>query len=142
MKALIAITCCLFATLAYSQRNDDAAIRHVLATQAAQWNKGDIAGYMAAGYWQNDSLLFIGKGGPSYGYATTLAHYQKAYPDAAHTGTLHFELINVRLLSASYAFVTGKWSLNRSAGDVSGYFTLLFRKLSKGSWVIIEDHSS
>lgn len=142
MKMFISIIFCFFSTLVYSQYNDEAAIRNVLATQAAQWNKGDIAGYMKAGYWQNDSLLFIGSSGPSHGYATTLAHYQKAYPDAAHMGTLHFDIINVRLLSSSYAFVTGKWALNRSAGDISGYFTLLFKKLADGHWAIIEDHSS
>jgi len=35
----------------------------------------------------------------------------------------------------------GKWALKRSAGDVSGSYTLLIRKI-KGEWVIVCDHSS
>jgi ketosteroid isomerase-like protein len=142
MKRLLFICCCIFYTcFVYGQDKDEQAIRGVLAAQSEQWNKGNIAGYMK-GYWESDSLQFIGKNGPDYGYATTLAHYQKAYPDAAHMGVLHFDIISIKRLCADYGFVTGKWSLQRSAGDVSGYFTLLFRKMESGAWVIVADHSS
>jgi ketosteroid isomerase-like protein len=93
------------------------------------------------GYWENDSLVFIGKDGPTYGYSSTLARYRKAYPDAIAMGKLQFNILNIRLLSPEYAFVTGLWSLTRQNGPKSGAFTLLFRKI-KGSWVIVNDHSS
>ena len=41
---------------------DEAAIRQVMADQAAAWNKGSIDAFMK-GYWKNDSLIFIGKSG-------------------------------------------------------------------------------
>jgi ketosteroid isomerase-like protein len=119
---------------------DEAAIRTMLARQVVQWNRGNIAGYMI-GYWQNDSLVFIGKNGPTYGYAATLARYQKAYPDATKMGQLTSTILRVRMLSPEWSYVTGRWELKRAAGDLGGYYTLLLRKM-KGEWLIVEDHSS
>lgn len=119
---------------------NERAIRGMLAAQVAEWNKGNIEGYMH-GYWEHDSLLFIGSKGPSYGYSGTLARYKKSYPDADHMGTLTSTIVSCKRLSRQYYFVVGKWSLARKAGDVSGSYTLLLRKI-KGEWVIVSDHSS
>jgi ketosteroid isomerase-like protein len=119
---------------------DESAIRTLLAKQVIQWNRGNIDGYMA-GYWESDSLVFIGKNGPTYGYSATLARYKKAYPDTAHMGQLTSTVLRIRMLSPQWAYVTGRWQLKRSAGDLSGYYTLLLRKMG-GKWVIVEDHSS
>jgi ketosteroid isomerase-like protein len=123
-----------------AQSKDELAIRKVLATQNAAWNRGDIDGFMK-GYWENDSLMFIGKSGVTYGWSNTLNNYKKGYPDTAAMGKLIFTLIQVKKLSNEYYHVTGKWALKRSIGDVGGHYTLLFRKI-KGSWVIVSDHSS
>ena len=56
-------------------------------------------------------------------------------------GKLSFYIIDVKHLSPEYYFVVGKWFLQRTVGDLSGHFTLLFRKI-KGRWYIIADHSS
>ena len=93
------------------------------------------------GYWENDSLMFIGKSGVTYGYKNTLENYKKNYPDTAAMGKLTFTLIQVKRLSPEYYHVTGKWHLKRTIGDIGGHYTLLFRKI-KGQWVIISDHSS
>ena len=118
----------------------ETAIRKVLALQVAAWNDGNIEEFMK-GYWRNDSLAFIGKNGLTYGYDNTLQNYKKSYPDKSAMGTLHFDLLQLKSLSNQYFFVAGKWHLQRSAGDVGGHFTLLFRKIS-GVWKIISDHSS
>ena len=93
------------------------------------------------GYWNNDSLAFMGKNGTSYGYKLTLANYKKNYPDASHMGKLFFTLLRMNRLSPEYYFVIGKWNLKRNVGDVGGIYTLLFRKI-KGKWFIITDHTS
>ena len=93
------------------------------------------------GYWKSDSLVFIGKNGPRYGYANTLVSYKNAYPDTAAMGQLSFELLELKRLSSQYYFVTGKWHLSRTIGDLKGYFTLLIRKM-KNKWLIVKDHSS
>ena len=115
-------------------------ISRILSLQVREWNKGNIAGYMK-GYWENDSMLFIGSKGPRYGYFNTLQRYKEAYPDSAHMGQLTSVITKMEKLSGKYFFVAGTWSLHRSAGDVSGYYTLLIRKI-KGNWVIVCDHSS
>lgn len=123
---------------AYSK--DETAIRKVLEQQSAAWNRGDIDAYMT-GYWNNDSLVFIGKNGPTYGYNATLQRYKSSYPDAEKMGKLNFTILQVKELSKEYYFVLGKWELKRSVGDLSGHFTLLFRHIG-GRWLIVADHSS
>lgn len=93
------------------------------------------------GYWNSDSLLFVGKNGPKYGYRTTLENYRKSYPDTTVMGKLQFTILKVEALSPDCYFVLGKWQLRRTIGDVSGHYTLIFRKI-RGEWVIVADHSS
>ncbi len=136
----ILFICAALNASAQTATTDEGVIRAILANQTAQWNRGNIDGYMV-GYWPSDSLVFIGKSGPTYGYNATLARYKKAYPDAARMGQLTSTILSVRSLSPEWAYVTGSWALKRVAGDLSGYYTLLLRKTG-GEWVIVEDHSS
>jgi ketosteroid isomerase-like protein len=138
---LIAVCVLIFGVLpGHARQNNETAIRNMLAAQVTQWNKGNIAGYMK-GYWENDSLLFIGKNGPAYGFSATLQRYRKSYPDAGHMGQLTSTIVSMNELSPQYYFVVGKWHLQRKAGDLEGSYTLLIKKI-KGQWVIVADHSS
>lgn len=119
---------------------DEAAIRHIMAKQTDAWNRGDLAAFMQ-GYWKNDSLVFIGRSGPSYGYHQALANYRKNYSGPDQMGKLFFDLIKVKRLSSEYYFVIGKWFLKRKAGDIGGVYTLLFHKID-GQWRIVVDHTS
>jgi ketosteroid isomerase-like protein len=120
---------------------DKQAILQVLEIQTSSWNKGDIPAFMQT-YWKSDSLKFIGKNGIVSGWQNTLDRYLQHYPDAAARGTLRFEILSVDLLSKDAAFVIGKFFLTRpQAGDASGHFTLLWRKIN-GQWLIVADHSS
>lgn len=142
MKKSILLIFTLFIIFANSvaQSADEKSIHSLLTNQTNAWNKGNLQQYMQ-GYWQNDSLMFIGKSGITYGWQKTLENYKKGYPDTAAMGKLKFELLAVKKLSANYYFVVGKWNLVRSIGNVGGAFTLLFRKI-KNTWVIVSDHSS
>ena len=140
MKKIIFLFPLFIALNAVAQSKDELAIRKVLAAQNDAWNRGDIDGFMK-GYWENDSLMFIGKSGVTYGWTNTLSNYKRGYPDTASMGKLIFTLIQVKRLSKEYYHITGKWFLKRSVGDVGGHYTLVFRKIN-GQWVIISDHSS
>ena len=140
MKFLLTLLTTVILLTSSAQNKDEQAIRSILAEQTIQWNKGNIESFMK-GYWKSDSLLFVGKNGPKYGYQTTLENYKKSYPDTVIMGKLNFDILRVQPLSATTYFVLGKFMLIRSIGNVSGYYTLLFRKM-KGQWVIIADHSS
>ena len=124
----------------FSQSKNELAVRKILNTQTIAWNKGDAEGFMK-GYWENDSLMFVGKSGVTYGWNNTLKNYKKNYPDTTAMGKLTFNILTIKELSPQYFFVVGKWSLQRSIGDLSGHFTLLFQKIN-GEWKIICDHSS
>jgi len=55
--------CLLFAfisSFSFAQSKDKISIRSILQTQQNAWNAGQLNNFMQ-GYWQNDSLMFIGK---------------------------------------------------------------------------------
>jgi uncharacterized protein (TIGR02246 family) len=125
---------------AASAQKGEAAIRRLLADQTTAWNRGDVESFMQT-YWKSDSLLFIGKSGVTRGWLQTLNNYKKGYPDKEAMGQLSFDIIEVRPLSSQYYFVVGKWMLQRTAGNLSGHYTLLMQKI-RGEWKIVADHSS
>lgn len=137
---LIVFILCLSTQVVNAQSKDELGIRTILAAQTSEWNKGNLESFMK-GYWESDSLMFIGKSGITYGWKKTLDNYKKGYPDTAAMGKLNFELVTVKRLSKDYFFVVGKWHLTRSIGNIGGAYTLLFRKI-KNQWVIVTDHSS
>lgn len=124
----------------HAKSKDKEAVLEVLSKQSAAWNEGDWQGYMS-GYWQHDSLMFIGTSGITYGWQKTMENYQKSYPDKHAMGHLVFEIVSVKRLSGKYYTVVGKWLLQREKGDLKGCFTLLFHKID-GKWCIVADHSS
>ena len=123
-----------------AQSNDEIAIKQALNEQIEAWNQGNIERFMKT-YWENDSLMFIGKGGIKYGWNNTLNNYKRNYPDTIAMGKLSFDILKIHQLSPEYFYVVGKWHLQRSIGDLNGHYDLLFRKIN-GKWVIIADHSS
>ena len=121
-------------------KSDKQAVLSILEAQRNAWNKGDVEQYMQ-GYVKSDSLLFVGKRGPTYGWQQTLDNYKKGYPDKAAMGFLTFGIKKVEFLNKDVAFVLGSWHLKREKDEPQGYFTLLLRKI-KGEWKVIVDHSS
>ena len=147
MKKICLLLTLFISAVSFSQINsspgaggDEIAIRKILDEQTQAWNRGDLENFMQ-GYWKNDSLMFIGKSGINWGWKGTMARYKKGYPNTAAMGKLTFDILVVKKLSAEYYYVVGKWMLVRSIGDLSGYYNLLFKKIS-GMWVIVADHSS
>lgn len=126
----------------YSQtsKSHENAIKEVMHAQTLAWNKADIEGFMQ-GYWQSDSLKFIGKNGIKYGWKTTLENYKKSYPNADAMGQLTFTILEIEVCADNDAFVIGQWELKRKADNVGGYFTLFWKK-KNGKWVIVADHTS
>jgi len=140
LKKLLLLLLVLITQNAFTQSKDEAAILKLLSAQVKSWNKGDVNQFMQ-GYWENDSLMFVGKDGVTFGYNKTLANYKKNYPDKAYMGQLKFTLLSVQALDKQYFSVIGKWELTRTVGNVSGHYTILLKKIN-GEWKIILDHSS
>ena len=125
-----------------TNHSPDHQIRQVLAAQVAAWNRVDIPGFMN-GYANSFRTTFVGTV-IEHGYASILARYLRKYPTHEAMGRLDFSGLEVRMLGASHAVVTGYFHLARSqsaGGNASGVFSLVFEKESRG-WKIIVDHTS
>jgi ketosteroid isomerase-like protein len=140
MKKIGTLLAILIVQISFAQNSDVTTIQSILDNQTKAWNNGDLDAFMV-GYLNSDSLVFIGKSGPTYGYKNTLANYKKGYPDKSHMGNLHFDIVSIKPLNEDHYFVIGKWHLTRTVGNLNGIFTLVFRKTKEG-WKIISDHSS
>lgn len=139
MKKMI-LFCLMLLLSAFSFGQDKKAISNLLEKQRLAWNRGDLEGYMQ-GYWESDSLLFVGKSGPKYGWKTTLENYKKNYRDNSTMGILTFNILQINVIDLKNAFVLGAWHLKREADEPQGFFTLWLRRI-KGEWKIVSDHSS
>jgi ketosteroid isomerase-like protein len=115
-------------------------IRKVMDAQAAEWNKGDIDGFMR-GYWDSPALVFVSGANVTRGWQPTIDRYKKTYDSRAKMGTLTFSDLEVEVLSKDSAVVLGSWALAREKDNPHGKFTLIFRKFKDG-WKIIHDHTS
>ena len=125
-----------------AQTSPEAAIRHLLDQQTADWNRGDVEAFMK-GYEDAPTTTFVGQT-VQYGYATILERYRKLYTTPAAMGKLTFSHLAIRVLDANYAVATGNFHLERTAaggGNADGIFSLLFKRDSSG-WKIILDHTS
>lgn len=147
--ACVAMLACAFALSACTQTPPEgerqnaenaAAIRAVLETQAAAWNRGDIEGYMD-GYERSDQTVFVSGDNLTRGWQTVLDRYKKSYDTRDKMGTLAFTDLEIKPLSPFYAVATGRWQLTRAQDTPHGRFTLIFRKTSAG-WRIVHDHTS
>jgi ketosteroid isomerase-like protein len=135
---LIALTINVF-----GQNNQEVeAIKTMMLQQTKDWNAGNIDAFMQ-GYWQSDSLMFIGSRGITYGWQATLDNYKKRYPDRATMGMLKFDYLKMDFFNKkTTCWLLGQWHLTRpEKGDIGGYFTLMLKKI-KGKWLIVSDHTS
>lgn len=139
MKKIV-LFCLMLLLSAFSFGQDKKAITNLLEKQRLAWNRGDFYGYMD-GYWKSDSLVFVGKDGPKYGWKTTLENYKKNYPNDDAMGTLAFNIMQINIIDLKNAFVLGGWKLKREKDEPQGFFTLWLRRI-KGEWKIVVDHSS
>ncbi len=139
---MLRILVLLFVVSVVSAHSSEQAIRHVLDEQTQAWNRGDIDAFMQ-GYENSPNTVFIGKK-LQRGYEAVRRRYHDNYPTTEKMGKLTFSNLSVDLLGADYASVTGAFQLTRATsagGDVSGVFSLLFRRTTAG-WKIMLDHTS
>ncbi|WP_214072144.1 DUF4440 domain-containing protein [Mucilaginibacter sp. dw_454] len=141
MKKYLLLFIFTLSSFALVKAQDRQAIINVMNTQREAWNRGDVEGFMQ-GYWKSDSLMFVGKTAPTYGWQNTLNNYKRGYPTKDAMGVLTFDILKVDVLDPKNAFVFGGWHVKQASGKIlEGYYTLWFRKI-EGKWVIVCDHTS
>jgi len=119
---------------------DEQKLEEKIRLQEDCWNNHDIECFMQT-YWKSDSLKFIGKNGLQMGWDRTLNNYKKSYPSKELMGKLRFDIKIVEPLSEESAMMIGNWNLFRKSDTLSGYSTIIWKKIND-DWVIIADHSS
>lgn len=136
------IICLSFLFVGFAQAQPaEKEIRSIMERQVAAWNKGELDNFMV-GYWESDSLMFIGSKGLTYGYQRTLENYKKSYSSAELMGKLSFEYKAFTPLGDHHMLVIGGWKIERTSGEIlQGHFSLTWA-IKGGEWVIIVDHSS
>ena len=113
------------------------AVRAVIETQQAAWNRGDIDGFMD-GYERSDATTFVSGDELTRGWQTVLDRYKRRYTSREEMGTLTFSDLDLQVLNASAVVADGRWKLTRSNDAPHGRFTLLFRQTASG-WHIFHD---
>ena len=117
-------------------------IYDLMQEQEESWNKGNIDDFMNK-YWNNDSLIFLGKSGINYGWKKTISNYKNSYKKKNEMGRLEFKNILCKPINKSTHIIAGKWSIYRedSIRNIEGYYSLIWVKKDK-VWKIIYDHTS
>ena len=125
-----------------SSHGTEEQVRAVLQRQVAEWNRGNLSGFMET-YAKSDSTRFASGADVSLGWKTVFGRYRKNYGDRATMGTLSFSELEVTVFSPDAALAFGRWHLRREQTERanSGLFTLVLRKLPEG-WRIVHDHTS
>jgi ketosteroid isomerase-like protein len=115
----------------------------VCRAQEQAWNRGDLDGFMSAGYWHSDKLTFFSGGSISRGYDAMLARYKSRYQgEGKEMGRLTFSDLDPIPLDNEHAVVRGRWRLTfEKEPPMTGLFTLIFAHTSEG-WRIVHDHTS
>ena len=116
-----------------------AAIRTVLDSTAAGWNRGDLAPYLAAYADSATEMLSTGPAGGRDAIEKTMR--EGFWRTGRPTQQLRYEHLDVRLLDGDHALVTGQYVLSGGGrADRSGWFTTIWARTPNG-WRMIHDHS-
>jgi uncharacterized protein (TIGR02246 family) len=115
-------------------------VKAVLNKQVTAWNRGDTDAFLD-GYASD--TVFVGEK-MTRGIEDLKKRYQEHYPTKASMGKLGFYDLEIHPMGKDYAYVIGRWQLERDAeggGNVSGVYSLVFRKTAIG-WKIVLDHTN
>jgi uncharacterized protein (TIGR02246 family) len=112
-----------------------------LERAAADWNQGDLDGFMSD-YARESTTTYVDGRRARAGFDYIRGVYAARFAPGAQRDSLHFEEIVVRPLSPSLALVTARFILQRGSEiSASGPFTLVMEERPQG-WKILHDHSS
>lgn len=122
--------------------NPEQEIGAMLQRSAADWNRGDLAGFMSD--YAKDSLTsYMSDGHVQYGWQPLYDRYQRNYFAAGKSrDSLSFDELRVRMLTPALAYATARFKLSRRDSVVaSGPFTLVLQRQGD-RWRILHDHTA
>ncbi len=127
-------------------------VANLLETQAAAWNRGDLAAFCAV---YDEDAVFVTPSGLTRGRQAVLDRYQAHYPTHDAMGALTLEPLEVREAWGNEATLLGdavpsrvhgvsvvaRWTLRMGDGSQRTGLTLLVLHRRDGRWVIVQDAS-
>ena len=122
--------------------NPQQEIPALLARSAADWNRGDLDGFMSD-YVKDSTVSYVSGGHVRYGWQPLYDRYRDNYfAPGKSRDSLSFEEIRVTPLTLDLAFATARFQLHRGDSLVaSGPFTLILQRRDD-RWMILHDHTS
>lgn len=118
-----------------------AGARLLLEQRAAEWNRGDLDGFLAA-YARSESLSVYLGGESVRGWDAARDRYRRRFrTEGREMGRLDLEFHEVRALDAQEVVARLAWTLTRRRVKTRGVETLLVRHTDDG-WRIVHDHVS
>jgi uncharacterized protein (TIGR02246 family) len=124
------------------------AVKALLATQSAAWNRGDLEGFTAV-YAEDAS--FVSPTGLTHGRRQVLERYRRRYPDQKAMGTLTLDVLETRAFPAASnacdvrsVSVAARWRLaypDQPEKKTAEGSTLLVLRPRGSSWEIVQDAS-
>jgi ketosteroid isomerase-like protein len=140
ITAMVLTAACISCTKNNPSQSIRMEINQAMQAQQDAWNRGDVEAFMQY-YWNDDSLLFIGLKGPTYGWKTTLDNYKRGYDTPEKMGVLTFHNHRIDSLSPDAANVFGEWKIERTTETIGGYYTLIWSRKDQ-QWKITQDHTN
>jgi uncharacterized protein (TIGR02246 family) len=130
-------------------RKAEEAVKALLATQSAAWNRGDLEAFTAV-YAEDAS--FLSPNGITHGRHQVLERYRLRYPDKKAMGSLTLEVQETRMFSTGAGkscavqgvSVAARWRLaypDQPEKKTAEGSTLLVLRPRGGSWEIVQDAS-
>jgi ketosteroid isomerase-like protein len=118
---------------------DTSGLIAVMQKSAADWNKGDLAGFMDS---YDDSATMMSRHG-LIGKDSMAIHYRQTYfKEGAARQQLTFDRFTTTPLAGNYVLLTGRFTLDgNKLPTLSGWFSLVCVRTAKG-WKILHDHTS
>ena len=118
-----------------------ATIVSQLNRSAADWNRGDLEGFLSD-YAAESTTTYVDGRRARHGIDFIRQNYSHWFAPNARRDSLRFEAVEVRPLSPTLTLVTARFVLERGGAITrSGPFTLVMERRPQG-WKIIHDHSS
>ena len=122
-----------------------AELETMLRRAAADWNRGDLDGFMSD-YLPGDSTTYIGGRGLVRGPSAIRASYARLFTGEIQRDSLSFVILDVDPVAPDAANLIAQYILTRRAGGrdsvtARGPTSLLVRRVD-GRWRIVHDHSS
>jgi uncharacterized protein (TIGR02246 family) len=126
----------------------EGAVKALLATQSAAWNRGDLEGFTAV---YAEDATFVSSTGLTHGRRQVLERYRRRYPDKKAMGTLTLDVQETRTFPAKSpscaiegVSVAARWRLaypDQPDKKTAEGSTLLVLRPRGGSWEIVQDAS-